>query len=173
MFGDEFNTCALLITFLKLIRPGNDQAFIAIEFLAVAPILIAFADKPCIHLGGEYYMFRKITLGLGLILAGALVIAAFFLPPYLESTMNKVQPHAPYPISEETAALHKTLIVGDLHSDSLLWNRDLAKRSKLGHVDIPRLQEGNVFIQIFRRLPNHQRVRTTHPTPARATISPF
>ncbi len=37
----------------------------------------------------------------------------------------------------------------DLHADSLLWNRDLLLRSKTGHVDLPRLVEGNVAIQVF------------------------
>lgn len=37
----------------------------------------------------------------------------------------------------------------DLHADSLLWGRDLAQRSDYGHVDIPRLIEGNVALQVF------------------------
>jgi len=37
----------------------------------------------------------------------------------------------------------------DWHSDSLLWNRNLLKRSNYGHMDIPRLAEGNVAIQMF------------------------
>ena len=36
-----------------------------------------------------------------------------------------------------------------MHSDSLLWNRNLAKKSDYGHVDIPRLIEGNVGLQVF------------------------
>ncbi|TNE56528.1 MAG: peptidase M19 [Alphaproteobacteria bacterium] len=88
-------------------------------------------------------------MSFGLIVALALCLTAYFLPSYLESTMNKVEPHAPFPISEEAAALHNSLIIGDLHSDSLLWDRNLGERARLGHVDLPRLQEGNVFIQVF------------------------
>jgi len=45
--------------------------------------------------------------------------------------------------------LHKQLFIVDMHADSLLWNRDLLKRSKAGHVDVPRLISGNVALQVF------------------------
>jgi len=51
-------------------------------------------------------------------------------------------------ISEEARELHKKLWIADLHSDSLLWpSRDLGRRNDIGHVDIPRLLEGNVALQ--------------------------
>lgn len=43
--------------------------------------------------------------------------------------------------------LHRTLTVVDLHADSLLWGRDLVRRSRRAHVDVPRLIEGGVAIQ--------------------------
>jgi microsomal dipeptidase-like Zn-dependent dipeptidase len=45
--------------------------------------------------------------------------------------------------------LHKTLFVADMHADELLWGRDPLVRVDHGHVDVPRLVEGNVAIQIF------------------------
>lgn len=36
-----------------------------------------------------------------------------------------------------------------MHADSLLWGRDLLRRSSHGQVDIPRLVEGNVALQVF------------------------
>lgn len=45
--------------------------------------------------------------------------------------------------------LHQRLLVADLHTDSLLWSRDLLKRGRIGHVDLPRLIEGNVALQVF------------------------
>ncbi|MDH4037288.1 MAG: membrane dipeptidase [Candidatus Krumholzibacteria bacterium] len=42
-----------------------------------------------------------------------------------------------------------TLPVVDLHSDALLWNRPLLERSRRGHVDLPRLRDGGVVIQVF------------------------
>ncbi|MEP1471896.1 MAG: membrane dipeptidase [Halieaceae bacterium] len=80
-----------------------------------------------------------------------LVAALFFAfaPGLLESSMNKVERQERAAPSAEAIALHKTLVVGDLHTDSTLWHRDLLERAERGHVDIPRLQEGNVALQVF------------------------
>ncbi len=43
--------------------------------------------------------------------------------------------------------LHRTLTVVDLHADSLLWGRDLIRRSGRAHVDVPRLIEGGIALQ--------------------------
>jgi len=85
-----------------------------------------------------------------LALVVALVIAALiFLPGYLEDTTNVVAEHAPYDISDDSAALHEKLVIADLHSDTLLWARDPLLRADRGHVDVPRLEEGNVALQVF------------------------
>jgi len=55
----------------------------------------------------------------------------------------------PYPASDRALDLHRRLWVADLHADSLLWGRDLLARSTRGHVDIPRLIEGNVALQVL------------------------
>src|SRR5215831_1827504 len=79
-----------------------------------------------------------------------LVIAAWFaVPPILESRRNHVLNPPPYTASAKAPALHKKLIVADLHADSLLWKRNLLERGSRGHVDLPRLGEGNVAIQAF------------------------
>ena len=46
-------------------------------------------------------------------------------------------------------ALHESLWVADLHADSLLWGRDLLERATRGQVDIPRLRDGNVALQVL------------------------
>jgi microsomal dipeptidase-like Zn-dependent dipeptidase len=56
---------------------------------------------------------------------------------------------APYRVSPRARELHASLRVVDLHADSLLWGRDLARRSSSGHVDLPRLADGNVALQVF------------------------
>ena len=63
--------------------------------------------------------------------------------------MNKVSVHEDFKISEQAKKLHSQLLVADLHTDSLLWKRDLTKREARGHVDIPRLEAGNVALQLF------------------------
>jgi microsomal dipeptidase-like Zn-dependent dipeptidase len=55
----------------------------------------------------------------------------------------------PYLASERARDLHGRLWVADLHADSLLWGRDLLARSDRGHVDVPRLIEGNVAVQVL------------------------
>ncbi len=51
--------------------------------------------------------------------------------------------------SPRAKALHKTLFIADLHSDTLMWQRDLRDRSARGHMDLPRLRDGNVALQVF------------------------
>jgi microsomal dipeptidase-like Zn-dependent dipeptidase len=78
-----------------------------------------------------------------------LALAHWWLPGRIESGMNEQLPQEPYQVSEAGRQLHDSLFVADLHSDSLLWKRDLSQRSNRGHMDVPRLQEGNVALQVF------------------------
>ena len=78
-----------------------------------------------------------------------LLFAILTLPILVDKNMNSVSDHPTFDVSEEALKLHETLFIGDWHADSHLWNRDLSKRYKRGHVDIPRLQEGNVALQMF------------------------
>jgi len=94
-------------------------------------------------------MFRNILLGVLALLVLTAIAVFGFLPGYLEAQTNVVEAHDPYVISPEAQALHETLVVGDLHSDTLLWHRDVLARGNRGHVDLPRLQEGNVAFQLF------------------------
>ena len=55
----------------------------------------------------------------------------------------------PFYASERARALHERLLVADLHADSLLWGRDLLQRGDRGQVDVPRLIEGNVALQVL------------------------
>ena len=93
-------------------------------------------------------MRKKFWIPLTLI--GAAAIGFFgFLPGYVEGSMNVVDGQPLIKASDEAKALHKTLNIVDLHSDTLMWNRDLGDRADRGHMDLPRLQEGNVALQLF------------------------
>jgi membrane dipeptidase len=72
-----------------------------------------------------------------------------FAPGYVEGSMNRIDGKPLPKVSAEALALHKTLTIVDLHSDTLMWKRDLLDRGNRGHMDLPRLQEGNVALQIF------------------------
>ena len=86
-------------------------------------------------------------------LLGLAVLAAIgffaFAPGYIEKNTNVVDGQPLIEVSEEAKALHKTLTIVDLHSDTLLWKRSMLERADRGHMDLPRLQDGNVALQIF------------------------
>lgn len=85
----------------------------------------------------------------GSIAAVVLAVTWFALALRLEGSINRVD-RVPLPtISPQARALHSTSFVVDLHADSLLFGRNLLDRSDLGHVDLPRLQEGGVGLQVF------------------------
>lgn len=88
-----------------------------------------------------------------LIVIAAIIIVAvigFFAsaPRIVEQSMNKVVGPPPL-ITPAARALNARIAVADLHADSLLWKRDLLERSARGHVDVPRLIEGNYALQVF------------------------
>ena len=93
-------------------------------------------------------MRKRVWIPLALISAAAI---GFFgvAPGYVEGAMNQVDGKPLIKVSDEAKALHKTLSIVDLHSDTLMWNRDLNARASRGHMDLPRLQEGNVALQLF------------------------
>ena len=92
---------------------------------------------------------RRVRRGLFAFLL-ALVVGVFaFAPAAVERHHNTVPARPHPPPSARAIALHRRLTIVDLHADSLLWARDLDERSTRGHVDVPRLIEGNVAIEAF------------------------
>lgn len=92
---------------------------------------------------------RFLLKAAGVLLVVAVCVTLAVVPDRVERSMNVVIPHAPYPISSEARKLHDSLFIADLHSDTLLWRRNPAKASSIGHMDLPRLREGNVALQVF------------------------
>lgn len=79
-----------------------------------------------------------------------LITAAIFfsvVPRLVDNRLNKTR--ARTFASQRARDLHRSLNVADLHADSLLWGRDLLARNSRGQVDIPRLIDGNVALQVF------------------------
>lgn len=91
----------------------------------------------------------KIILKLGLILVAALTILFFALPQIVDRKANGLYPQATdnnqYPIPD----FYSSIDVADLHADTLLWNRNLLEKSDFGHVDVPRMIEGGMALQVF------------------------
>ena len=84
-----------------------------------------------------------------LTLTVALGVFLTFAPTILDKGQNWVVEHQPHKISPQAQELHSSLLVGDWHADSLLWMRNLSEEYDYGHLDFPRMQRGNLGLQMF------------------------
>jgi microsomal dipeptidase-like Zn-dependent dipeptidase len=93
----------------------------------------------------------KRRLAWGIVLVVLIALAAFFAlgPGMVERSMNKIDGQPLIAVSDEARALHRTLTIVDLHSDTLMWKRSLLSDSLRGHMDLGRLERGNVALQVF------------------------
>ena len=88
-------------------------------------------------------------------LSVVILVAIYFLviaiaPSLLDKQMNTTVISAPYQVNEKATALYDSLdFIGDLHSDVLLWQRDILKANSYGHEDVPRMLQANVALQAF------------------------
>jgi microsomal dipeptidase-like Zn-dependent dipeptidase len=87
--------------------------------------------------------------GAGLALALLALALAGFGACAVDRALNRVTGAGGAPAPQAAREAHAGLVVVDLHADPLLWGRDLARRAGHGHVDLPRLREGNVALQVF------------------------
>ena len=92
---------------------------------------------------------KKLFWFLGISIIIILFLARAFLPEHTDRALNPITEHSPFETSIDAQQLHETLLIGDWHADSALWSRDLSIDNDHGHVDIPKLQKGNVAIQMF------------------------
>ncbi|MCP3871341.1 MAG: peptidase M19 [Gammaproteobacteria bacterium] len=90
----------------------------------------------------------KLFIGFAIILA-ILASARWLVPGIAEERMNRVERGQPWPVSDTAQRLHDSLVIMDWHSDFLLWDRSLLVQGNRGHTDLPRLQKGNVAVQMF------------------------
>lgn len=94
-------------------------------------------------------MLGRIVKGLLLVVVIAAVLAFTVLPGIVDRRMNKVVDAPHVTVSDSARMLHKSLVIADMHADELLWGRDPLARADHGHVDVPRLTDGNVALQVF------------------------
>lgn len=92
---------------------------------------------------------RKLATALIVLVPVLYLAATAIVPAQVEQRLNRVRSAPAIPVSDRARELHRSLFVADLHADSLLFGRDLLKRGTRGHVDVPRLLEGNVALQAF------------------------
>ena len=77
------------------------------------------------------------------------VLVIIFLPYIVDRQKNKVFQADFGKLNPPTKEFQDSLFIVDLHNDHLLWNRNLLTKANYGHVDLPRLREGNISIGIF------------------------
>ena len=92
---------------------------------------------------------KRLSAWLALLVGIAALTFFGFLPPYFESTVNRVTGPQPPVVSARATMLHKKLRIADMHADTLLWTRNFLSRGTRGQVDLPRLTDGNVALQIL------------------------
>jgi len=92
---------------------------------------------------------RRILVALLAVAVAGMILGLVFGPAVVERELNVVAPHESWPVGREAAGLHQEMLIADLHADTFLWDRDLRKRADRGHVDLVRLREGNVAVQVF------------------------
>lgn len=92
---------------------------------------------------------KKALAALVAVLVAGVLAFHTIVPVVVDGRMNTVVSPTIPAVAPQATALHNTLFVADLHADELLWGRDLLQRVERGHVDLPRLQEGRVALQVF------------------------
>jgi microsomal dipeptidase-like Zn-dependent dipeptidase len=90
--------------------------------------------------------------------AAALVVLALAAGGVLEQAAeqigNPVATPPPYRVDAATQALHARLYVADMHADTLLAGRDPLQAVGHGQLDLPRMQQGGVRLQVFSIVTN-------------------
>ncbi len=95
---------------------------------------------------------RRAALVTGVVVVAGLAVlrpALDALVGCVERGMNPVGSDPAAAVSARARELHAALRVADLHADSLVWGRDLLVRGRRGHVDVPRLIEGGIVLQVL------------------------
>jgi microsomal dipeptidase-like Zn-dependent dipeptidase len=93
---------------------------------------------------------KRIGMIVALLPVAAVAALLAIGPGRVERNLNRIEPAAAGAAADSrAAALHRSLFVADLHADTLMWARDFLQRGDRGHVDLPRLVEGNVALQVL------------------------
>jgi membrane dipeptidase len=93
---------------------------------------------------------NKLWILISLALLLIYTIARIIVPEYLDRSLNRTLQPAPYYASDKAKKLYDSLeFVSDLHSDVLLWDRDINQLHSYGHQDVPRMLKANIALQAF------------------------
>jgi microsomal dipeptidase-like Zn-dependent dipeptidase len=107
---------------------------------------------------------RLLAPALALTLAGCGLVTDYVIEPGQNTTSGQ-QAALLAAVPPAHLALHRSLFLADLHADTLLWERDLLVQTNRGHIDLPRMQQGGVGLQVFTLVTDTPR-ETPNPDPA-------
>lgn len=110
---------------------------------------------------------KKILIAASVLFLAAGIWLFWRLPEMVERRLLGITTPPPYPVREETLRWYRSLLVADLHADTLLWKRDVLQEADRGHVDLPRLRRGGVALQVFTavtKVPNKLNYERNEPT---------
>ncbi|MEX6725781.1 dipeptidase [Parapedomonas caeni] len=93
--------------------------------------------------------FRRGLIALGALALIGVIGLVSVGPGWVDARMNPVLDHPLPALRPDSATLHKQLVIVDLHADPLLWRRDLVIGHDHGHIDLARLERGNIALQVF------------------------
>jgi membrane dipeptidase len=129
-----------------------------------------FLDRPWSKSPDPPFPSKQDIVGLLVLLlvAAGAFIGSGLLADRIDYYANGVYKTELPTVSKEAQQLHQSLFIVDLHADTMLWNRDLLKRSARGHVDLPRLKEGGVALQVFAVVTD---TPNKHTAPANSRLS--
>lgn len=129
----------------------QEQLLVGAFFAALASLTLLFTVSCKI-----VYSARQSPLTLGflpLLFAAVFQLVFVMGPVFMESQISNDS--APLParygaLEDSVVAIPPDFTAADLHSDALMWmRRDLLSRSTIGHVDLPRLEDGSFKLQVF------------------------
>jgi microsomal dipeptidase-like Zn-dependent dipeptidase len=90
---------------------------------------------------------KKIVIIIFALVSVCVVLFFSYAPRYFDETKNIVTTHIAetnrYPWYDSIP------FIADLHCDMLLWDRDFFRQHNYGHVDLPRMQQANMALQVF------------------------
>lgn len=92
-------------------------------------------------------MIKKIVFIVVVFFIIAALIFFGYVPRYFDQKSNVVTKEIK--VSDRMAWYDSIPFIADLHCDMLLWDRDFFKEHEYGHVDLPRMQKGNMALQVF------------------------
>jgi microsomal dipeptidase-like Zn-dependent dipeptidase len=78
------------------------------------------------------------------------IVITVLVPPIVDENMNGVVMQPPFEVTAEALRIYDELeFIADLHCDALLWKRPMHERVERSHVDLVKMREARVSLEVF------------------------